>query len=974
MGFFLLCCFLLLLTNPSISWAQDRFIRPITFLEGLPTQTIYDIHQGPRGYLYLGTDVGVFQYNGQNFFKIPVPESWDNNFDNLLHDEKGNLWVKNFANQIFQLTDGELKIIPAIQEILKPLGSLKKFTIKENQVFASMDQTVLSIDLSNFEHTIIAELTSKDIMFYSLQEHEDHVYFNSSNRILDQYGQTRYQSPNNSKVLEFTFFKDQVLGLNRTLEGELFNFNTNTFLDKSNLPKGTYLYFFKEVADELFLCTNKGLFVVDIDKNRVNPSMMAGKRISDILKDREGNLWISSLDDGLYFIAQAPLYTTQLTNYKDQSRNNVLSLQLTNDQHLLAGNNKGEVFRVNPKGNIIQSYTSALQNEVEFIYFDSTGQRVFYSQGVFDYPSGDGLKARYFSKKIAPDDAGNLFMATSTGSGLIAADLSSVPSVNFEGKFPLENHGNKGIPFFMMYEKRAKTSYYSNTQQRYYLGTSENLLSISKDGQIREIRHTKEDPLIVNAIIEDDTRNIWIGTQQMGLIKIYKDSIEKLIPIVDDGVVVPVKKLIQFHDKILVIGGNQLYEYCKTEQKIRVLPISSLFKGINLNDLIIWEDKIWLATSEGLLWTTTDDYSPTPNPKIHLRQVSSNGNPVSLSEELPYNLENLEFQLDVLHFSSLGGYTVQFRTNPKQDSWQTLSKGQQNIIFAALNSGANYLEVRVIIGEVISDSLIINFSVSTPFWKTWWFISIVLISLSLGIYAYILYYGRLLKEKEAAKSRLLQSQLTAIRSQMNPHFLFNVVNAVQGLIFANQKEDASNYLGQFSNLIRKVLQLSDKQFVRLEDEISLIDLYISLEKRRFEEEFEYILDVDHRLEKNLILIPSLIIQPFVENAVKHGLLHQLGKKMLRVTFCLNDSSTHVLVTIEDNGIGREASQEINAKRKNHQAFATKAIENRVNLINESLKNPIAYTIEDLVNDAGIGIGTKITLSLPFTYEFSHTSR
>lgn len=969
----LLSVFLIVIFIVCTAQAQDKFIRPITFLEGLPTQTIYDIHQGPKGYIYLGTDIGVFRYNGQTFMKIPTPESWDNNFDNLLHDEEGKLWVKNFANQIFKEENGVLKVIPSIQRIIQPLGGLKGFTVLNDNLYATLENTFLQIALDSFLPSYIWKSADEKDGFFSLQKFNNQLFFNGSQSIYDEKGNTLIESQTNTRILEFIFFQNNFYGLNRSLAGEIINLSTKQTIDQSNLPKGTYLYFFKTAGKDLFLCTSKGLFTIDIQKNKVSNALLKAKRISDVIEDREGNLWISSLDDGLFFVSQAPLFTTELKNFGSPQRTNILSLAQTDDRHLLAGDNKGQIFRINKSGTITKKYQSELENEVEFIHFDKEKQHVYYTQGHFEYPSGQKKQEVYFSKKLTPDDKGNFLVATSNGSGLLAQNFKNKPSIDFKGEFEITNFSILEAPFLVLFEKRTKTAFFSKTYQKYYLGTSEGLKVIDKNGTISTIQIQDGEPLIVNSITEDDQGTLWIGTQQKGLISLKGDRIQEIIPILDDNIIVPVKKLFFENERIFLIGGNQLYEYRIQSQKLLILSISSIFKGINLNDLMMWNNQLWLASSEGLLWTDLTQENRVQKPLIYLRGISLNDKPISLASDLPYGIQNLEFQFDVLHFSSMGSYNLQFRTNSNQD-WQTLGKSQSAIVFAGLNSGKHLLEVRAVSGDKVSENLSIPFSVSTPFWKTWWFILVGLGCLGISIFWYLHNYRKKVTEKEAFTSKLLQSQLTALRSQMNPHFLFNVVNAVQGLIFANKKEDASHYLGQFSDLMRKVLQQSDKQFVRLEEEIHLIDLYISLEKRRFEEEFEYILDVDHQLEKHSIQIPSLIIQPFVENAVKHGLLHQTGNKKLNIRFELDSQKNRVIVTIEDNGIGRGAAQVINAKRANHQAFATKAINNRMDLLNQSFKEPISYEVQDLINEAGIGTGTLITISLPFTYDYNHTSR
>ena len=199
---------------------------------------------------------------------------------------------------------------------------------------------------------------------------------------------------------------------------------------------------------------------------------------------------------------------------------------------------------------------------------------------------------------------------------------------------------------------------------------------------------------------------------------------------------------------------------------------------------------------------------------------------------------------------------------------------------------------------------------------------------------------------------------------MNPHFLFNVLNAVQGLIYSNQKNKATDYLGKFSDLMRKILDSSDKNEVTIEKEFETIDLYVSLEKARFEDDFEYKISFPENVDLSQYKIPSMIIQPFVENAIKHGLMHKEGPKRLEIKAeILNDIWCF---TIDDNGVGRKASEIINQKIKKHISFATKAIENRVKLINKTTDITIDIETIDKKSKLDEALGTRIKIYIPIT--------
>jgi LytS/YehU family sensor histidine kinase len=198
---------------------------------------------------------------------------------------------------------------------------------------------------------------------------------------------------------------------------------------------------------------------------------------------------------------------------------------------------------------------------------------------------------------------------------------------------------------------------------------------------------------------------------------------------------------------------------------------------------------------------------------------------------------------------------------------------------------------------------------------------------------------------------------------MNPHFLYNVLNTVQGLVYGNRKTEAGALLGNFSDLMRKMLQSSDKQFLPLSDEIENLRLYLELEKARFDEGFQYNIQLSDIADTSAIFIPSLLLQPYVENAIKHGLLHKKGDKYLDIGFA--KTADGIRVTIDDNGVGRKRSQEINQRIKNKpSAFATVALTERMELFNRLQKKKIRFMITDKTDSDEHPSGTRIELLIP----------
>lgn len=215
------------------------------------------------------------------------------------------------------------------------------------------------------------------------------------------------------------------------------------------------------------------------------------------------------------------------------------------------------------------------------------------------------------------------------------------------------------------------------------------------------------------------------------------------------------------------------------------------------------------------------------------------------------------------------------------------------------------------------------------------------------------------------RQKVAESRLQSLRLQMNPHFLFNALNSVQQMILAKEDLVATKYLSRFSKLLRMVLVHSDKEMVTLREELEILGLYVELESVRFRDKFSYNIHCDEAIETEEILIPTLLVQPFVENAIWHGLMHQEGLKELTVEF--SEEGNFLKCIVQDNGIGRERAKQMKQASGNENKHKSKGIEVSV----ERLKNmhnasgDSGYlTIVDLQDEHGKASGTKVELFFP----------
>jgi sensor histidine kinase YesM len=257
----------------------------------------------------------------------------------------------------------------------------------------------------------------------------------------------------------------------------------------------------------------------------------------------------------------------------------------------------------------------------------------------------------------------------------------------------------------------------------------------------------------------------------------------------------------------------------------------------------------------------------------------------------------------------------------------------------------------------------------SPFWQATWFIlsSYLLMALAAGAGVYIFHrYRRHKREKDyQLKKRMQDLEMMALRAQMNPHFIFNCLSSIQYHIMNADVKNASAYLHKFSTLIRQTLQNSTAAMILLRDEIKLLQLYLDLEKLRLGDRMEYHIDLSPELDPDQQLIPPMIVQPYVENAVKHGISPLKGiKGILRVGFTKVDNS--ICCTIEDNGPGMDASRHNASGEEGHQSMGRSITEKRIHTLNALQKEKIHILISDKRSSGYPDSGTLIQLFFPIS--------
>lgn len=546
---------------------------------------------------------------------------------------------------------------------------------------------------------------------------------------------------------------------------------------------------------------------------------------------------------------------------------------------------------------------------------------------------------------------------------------------------------------------------YQDSRGRIWIGTSTNIFCLSED--YRLLFKIDPAPSVVASFFETADNELFIGTSK-GIFRITYNSQDTgaMIQAVNTPFnSIPVGAI--FRDKLnrywfstvngLFLGDRDLrafriFDYADNIQ-------SPHFSG---NSYIRCKDgMVFLGGRHGLNYFIPEKIPIQDYPlNVFVRSVIVNNMDTLTAgnfqqREFDHNQNRMTLELTTPYFNNAG--KIQYRYQLKGLSEEWTHNGNNNVIsFTSLPPGDYELRVAAsTTGKYWYETKEpLSFSIAPPVWKRPWFIAMGI----LLIIGSLLWLQRkrevLILKKEEEK--LVQEQLKAenlqykleanqaqlamlenerkaataklqsMRLQMNPHFLFNALNSIQQMIMTGNEKNATLYLSKFSKLLRMVLTHSDREVVSLREESEMLKLYIELEALRFEDTFQYKVEIEEGIDADDNKVPTLLIQPFVENAIWHGLLHKEGIRKLDVVFRTNENEDLVCI-VEDNGIGRAAARvysEKSAAHQNHTGKGVSVADERLKIFNQHNGDSSKLDITDKMDSSGQNAGTRVTITLP----------
>jgi anti-sigma regulatory factor (Ser/Thr protein kinase) len=306
------------------------------------------------------------------------------------------------------------------------------------------------------------------------------------------------------------------------------------------------------------------------------------------------------------------------------------------------------------------------------------------------------------------------------------------------------------------------------------------------------------------------------------------------------------------------------------------------------------------------------------------------------------------------------------------DDWTEVT-GRRFANYTNVPGGDYVFQLQAANNEGVWNEKMLEFPVhiATPWWLTWWFRTGAVLLITGLIYWLYRYRISQVKKKEKLRTqyekKLANVEMTALLAQMNPHFLFNSLNSIDSYIIKNESGKASEYLNNFARLMRLILQNSRSNYTSLKDEIEALDLYLQMEGLRFKDKFQYEIKIADGMDICSITIPPMLIQPYVENAIWHGLMHKNEGAAGKVEIIINQNDNKLVCVVQDNGIGREKAAEIKAQKPgNHKrSMGMQITKDRIDMINKLYNTNTSVQIFDLKDMDGNSAGTKVVLTIPF---------
>lgn len=948
-----------------------------------PLTTIFDILVDRKGCTWFATTLGIRKYNGYNFIDFGIQNGLsDPVVIHLYEDYKGRVWSVSLYGEVVCYENGTptlYKYNDVASSFLKN-DQITSFYMDSSETLhlGTYTQGYLQVDSSGQLTRIITPESSHEGIGVMMLHDTVPFFFQTPCETKDQV--TLYSS-NFNKEREFHLCGDagcekaysKTIRLLQLRDGSLLLSKENV-LAKLGIDGSIERFHYSGNVISILEDSNGSIWIgVDgqqvlfypqgIHKATEPLHYFSGRKVSVMSEDKQLGIWIGTFHSSAYYIPVSFVSYFKIRDlffHTKEPGDFICSQTFTEDNFQL----------LSRKGNLMYS-DGNYAHSVDLKSVITPEKNSFYALSSWnkDHFLVAGQNHLYSIKNKEITDISTNFIDTISRHSDCIFNSPGDSSIWFNSGFRIVQLQNGRLHFASDTIGDRIFTMVKSTDGTLWLG-GENGLWQYRNDVLSYLG--AEDSLLRSPIYRmvEFGSSLWIHSRNHDLIR--KGFTEKAVIFEQNGRTFP-------HAAAFFPQADQLYFVSNYYlNKVSLIPHSDSFhaQSIRLSkkfsaksgdgSLGMWRGKLtYISSADVHQFHFIPSFNRSVKYPFHIEQVKVNNQDTTLTDEyhLKHNENHVSIGFTMVTNSEARSTLYKYRIKDIDPEW--IETNDRNVQYTSLPTGTHVFEVfaRPKLGTWTAKPITVSFTIAPPYWETWWFISLCIIAGIGLIWAAVSYRYRRLQTESALQMALNESQQQALSARMNPHFIFNALNSIKTFVLENDTIKSNDYIARFSKLMRQILDQSQYTLVSLEEELKALDNYVGLELMRGHKQFSYSCEVDQAIDQQKALVPSLLLQPFVENAIWHGVMPLKRKGHISVSLQLHNDE--IMCRIEDDGVGR-ANREKDVEM--HGPAATQISNKRLDLINQRFGTNLRVQIEDLQDEQGHVLGTRVTIPVPIAFQ------
>jgi len=967
---------LIIFIAPKILLAQTTYLPHYNTKNGLASNNCYYILQDKKGFIWIATDNGLSRFDGTNFQNFTIEDGLpDTQILQMKEDKEGRLWFFALNGQLSYLKEGKF-YNQDNDELLKKLNFntvIVSFLVdKSGRIWLGTNANLIVCwDGKTIKKYISPNLNDKFINAFIHEDEQGNIFAYSDLSVQKFNGKTF--TIINSKVQPLSYMT-AVNSTHRSLfyldAGGLKQYRHGSINDLISIPqnliKNMSGYFYYDVTTkEVWLSNANGAFV--LDKSGKTVQYLQDISVNQVIKDNNQNMWFAT-NQGIYMLPNTNNRLSIIDAESGLSSNVIKSITKDGKNRLWLGTDDAVIdvltinnYQVDEIGlDDFKKYKTIKQ-----VTFDPKDQSIYfasdYGMGVFKNIYNSRNEVSYLRESNNSMFVIKHFSVGENNNHLALALSSGVVFLS-DRRNKFEFNAAKYREKEDFFKDRSYHVFYDHEGNLWF----SNINGLSQFSKGKLIKHYENHPLLTKRIndiqqLEDGT--LILATDGYGLIFYKNRQITRQITQKDGLTNNICTKIFVKNNEIWVLtnkGVNKIADY-PNQFTVTNFDYGKDLLSDDINSLFIDDSTAYFATNKGLILFKYNNKNIVKNlPKVYVTSI------IKDNERLPVNQGNFTFETGnntiLFTFSAVdfttSDITYRYRLN-ENSAW--VETRTRRLDFSSLQSGDYIFEVSAKSQNGNwGESAKIAFTIKKHFWQSLWFLSILILLVAYIFYKVAVYITRKQKDKEQEqlllKNKVLMLEQQALQAMMNPHFVFNVMNSIQHYINTQNTASANKVLTGFARLIRKNLEICTKSYISLEEELEYLNLYLKLEKNRFGDKLKYIFNIDEEIDKEETFIPSMLLQPYVENAIWHGIMPKETGGEILINIKLKDEF-YLNIEIIDDGIGIDNS--LKDKKETHISKGMQLTKERLHLLGQIGAKPIHLNVRQNTT-----IGTTVSISIP----------